>query len=183
MSMKKKDFQIPEILKHVLADSLRNTADSGVLLIEKNKELFDVLYKLSFSAPYPYSMRSARILQLYCEKHPHDFDPYLQEITEKIKNSAIGGIKRNYLKIIYEFSGIENIEDPGLLVDICFKWLLSPSEDLAVRYYCLEILNKMVHLEPLLKNEFLASLDLVIKTDNTSIRSRAMIVLHALQNE
>ncbi len=176
MAKRTKKAQIPEIFTEVLADSLRATADKGVLLIQQDVSIFELLYKLSFSAPYPYCMRSARILQLYCEKDHRAFDPYLQEIAEKIKDSKIGGIKRNFLKIIHEFSGIENIEDPGLLVDLCFKWMMSQHEDLGVRYYSLEILNKMMKLEPLLKNEFLVNLEILIKADNTSMKDRALII-------
>lgn len=180
MPRSKKELPIPDVLKHALSDSLRETADSGVALIEKDTSLFDTLYELSFTLPYPYCMRSARILLLYCEKHKNAFDPYMQEITEKIKSSKIGGIKRSYLKIIYACSGIEKINDPGLLVDLSFKWLLSQNEDLAVRYYCMEILYLMIKTEPLLKNEFCATLEIVSKIDLTNIKQRATIMLNEI---
>lgn len=134
--------KIPDFVNG-LGDSGRFTADLAVDAIGDNPMIFRELIDLSFSQPYPTSMRTARVAQLYCEKNPAMILPYIDEIIEKMGHSKVEGVRRSFLKVINDHLGPEKISDPGLLVQRCFEWLASPSESVSVRYHCLGILGKL----------------------------------------
>jgi hypothetical protein len=178
--MKKQKFIVPEIFSFVLSDSSRATADSGVNLIISDAKLFDQLFSISFASPYPYGMRAARIIQLYCEKETSLLKPHINEVVERIPDCKISGVKRCYLKVLSEFVDLKTIKEPGILAGICFDWLMSLNEDTAVRTFCMEILYKMTAIEPDLKQELVSSIEFHFDDSSTGFRNRAKKILKKL---
>ena len=157
----------PDFIKG-LFDSGRATADLAVEAIENNPQRFRNLIDLSFTQPYPIGMRTARVVQLYCEKNPEFIIPYLDEIIEKIATNKIDGVNRSYLKVIDDCTGPEVLSEPGPLVQLCFDWLLSPKEAVSIRYHCLGILYKLSIKIPELKPELRSVLEFISEESSTS---------------
>lgn len=178
--MKKQKFIIPEIFSFVLSDSLRATADAGVEMIIKSANLFKQLYAISFSAPYPYCMRAAHIIQLGCEKKPDILKNDINEVVEHLPGIKISGVKRCYLKVLDEFTDLKTIKEPGILAGLCFDWLMSMSESTAVRIYCMGILYKMTEIEPDLKQELVSSIEFHFDKSSTGFKNRANKILKKL---
>jgi hypothetical protein len=151
-----------------LGDSGRATADMAVVAVDNDAELFREVIELSFSQPYPINMRTARLAQLCCEKNPSLILPHLNEVIEKISISNNDGVKRSYLKVINDYTGIESIEDPGFLVQTCFDWLMSPRTAIAVRYHCMGILMKVSNKIPELKPELQSVIEFMIEGEELS---------------
>jgi hypothetical protein len=151
-----------------LFDSGRATADLAVEAIANNPQRFRNLIDLSFSQPYPIGMRTARVVEIFCEKNPEFIIPFLDEIIEKIASSKIDGVKRSYLKIINDHTGPEVLSEPGPLVHLCFDWLLSPKEAIAVRYHSMGILYKLAVKIPELKPELRTVLEFLMEESGTS---------------
>lgn len=151
-----------------LGDSSRATMEMGALAVGEDPALFREVMDLSFSQPYPVNMRTARVVEICCEENPERILPYLEEVIEKISISTTDGVKRSYLKIIDDYTGIDAIEDPGRLLQICFDWLLSPSEAASIRYHSLGILLKITGRYPELIPELISALSLIIEEGNPS---------------
>lgn len=151
-----------------LYDSGRATADMAVEAVGDNPLRFLEVIDISFKEPYPACMRAARVAQLCCEKRPEFILPYLDEIIEKITITNVDGVRRSYLKVISDSVDIKKIAEPGLLVQYCFDWLLSPKEAVSVRYYCIRILNKTCNILPELKSELRAVLVFLIEEGSLS---------------
>jgi hypothetical protein len=161
--------------------SERIVADLAVEALEKNPGAIRELVDLCFTEEYPMAMRAARALQLYCEKHPAEIYPFLEECTEKVIQSKIDGVKRNFLKIISEFIDIRRIEDPGNLLNACFNWLQDPGEKPATRIHALEIVYKIGKTEPEILNELRASLELIGPESEISLRNHSARLLKRLE--
>ncbi len=160
-----------------LSDSGRKTADMAVEAVGNDPARFALLMDMSFSKPYPLCMRTARVVQLCCEKNSNLILPYLDEVIIKISNSKVEGVKRNFLKIIDEFVDFSLIKDNALLLQNCFDWLVNPAEALGTRYYCIGIIEKFCRYEPELLGEFLNSLEFCLGEAPAGFRNRATKVL------
>lgn len=144
-----------------LYDSGRATMDLGVEAVNNDPVLFREVVELSFSQPYPINMRTARVVQLCCEKNPALILPLLDEVIERMATAKTNGVKRSYLKVINDYTGIKCLNDPGLLLQICFDWLMSPREAIAIRYHCLGILLKISEVIPEIRPELLTVVEFI----------------------
>lgn len=142
-----------------LCDSSRTTADIAVKAVSDNVEYFKKLVDISFNEKYPVNMRASRVVQLCCERNVQLIMPFIDEIIPKLSQANVSGVKRNFLKLINEFVGPQNLKDPGMLVKICFDWLMSNNEATAVRFHCMEILFKISLIETDLSGELLSVLE------------------------
>jgi hypothetical protein len=157
--------------------SERVVADLAVEALEKNPAAIRALVDLCFIEKYPMAMRAARAFQLYCEKHPDEFYPFLEECTEKMIQSKIDGVRRNFLKIISEFIDISRLQDPGKLLNACFNWLQDPGEKPALRIHAMEIVFKLGETEPEILNELRASLEMIGPESEISLRNHSAKML------
>lgn len=139
----------------------------------KNRKFFDNLFSVIISEEKKYSVRASYVLCLISCKMPELVKPRVSEIIniiQKVKNS---GIKKNLLKIFESYITIEDENILGLLVDMCFQFVLSPSESVATRVYSMEILYKITKYEPDLKNELILVLDDVMINSDKALLGRA----------
>lgn len=167
--MKKKERQQnkPDFING-LGDSGRATMDLAVEAINGDPLLFREVMELSFTQPYPINMRTARVAQLCCEQDPGLIQPWMDEVIQKISIATTDGVKRSYLKVINDYTGIDGIADPGLLVQTCFDWLISPREAIAIRYHALGILMKTCKKIPELTPELISVLHFILEEGTTS---------------
>jgi len=158
--------------------SERAVADMVVTMIGNDPMLFEEVFVLSYTRPYPLSMRAARAIQLCCEKKSWLILPHLPKMLEIILQTNISGIRRNYLKIIAEFIPPEQISESGLLLDSCFRWLMNPGEPPAVCYYCMDIIVLMAKKEPDLRYELEAVIENRLEYDKSpSFQNKATKIL------
>lgn len=171
--------QVPDFISG-LGDSGRATADLAVIAIDNNPDNFKLLIDICFTEPYPTCMRAARVVQLFCEKNPDFILPYFEDIIENITKSKADGVKRNFLKIIAEYSDFSIVKDNSTLLQIAFDWLVSTKESVAVRYYCILICEKFCQYEPELIPEFKATLEFCLDESPKGFCNRALKVLKKL---
>ena len=163
-----------------LGDSGRATADLAVVAIANDADNFRHLLDISFSEPYPIGMRAARVAQLFCEKNPEFIIPYLDEIIERICHTKVEGVKRGFLKIIADSVDFKLVKDNSNLLQLAFDCLVSPTEAVAIRYYCIIICEKFCQYEPDLKPELKASLEFCMTEASPGFCNRALKVLKKL---
>lgn len=160
--------------------SERAVADMAVAALEEKPEEIRALLDLCFLEEYPLSMRAARALQLYCESHPNDLNPYLEESVDKMLQSKIDGVRRNFLKIYAHFIDIDNIREPGQLLNTCFLWLQDPGQKPGLRIHAMDLIYKLGIKEPGLHHELKVSLELIDDNSEPSIRNCARKMLFKL---
>lgn len=161
----------PDYISLLAMGSERAVADMAVTALEENPGDLRPFLNLCFLEQYPLSMRASRVIQLYCEKHPDDIYPYLEETVDKMLASKIDGVKRNFLKVYDEFIDINRLEEPGPLLNACFDWLLDPSEKPGTRIHSMNVIFNISKKEPDLLKELYATLDIAGEEGETSIRN------------
>lgn len=151
-----------------LSDSSRLTMELGAEAVNDDPELFREVVGLSFTQPYPINMRAARVAEICCQYNPGLILPHLPEVIDKMAVSTTDGVKRSYLKVIDDYTGINSLSDPGRLMDLCFEWLLSPAEAVSIRFHALGILLNIRDEIPEITPEIATGLAFIVEEHELS---------------
>lgn len=151
--------------------SERAVADLAVKVIEASPGSLKDILDLCWLEQYPLSMRAARVAQLYLENHHDEIYPYLNEIIGKTLKTGIEGVRRNFLKVIADFVDIEEITEPGLLLNACFDWLNDGSIPPGTRVYSMAIIFKIGRNEPDILRELAATIEIIMEEGEISIKT------------
>jgi hypothetical protein len=164
-----------------LVDSSRLIADMLVSDIGNNKEKFAEMMNLALRDEYPLSMRAARVIALCVEINTELIAPHLHGMVEALDRISVEGVKRSFLKIFAEMP-VELDEDMlGILTDRSFNWVVDQKEAIAIRYYAIDILVKVVKLYPEIKVELTESLNSILENDSSALLVKSKKVLKYLQ--
>lgn len=126
--------------------------------VGKNKKRFRQLMASFLKGEYRITQRSAWIVNLCAEKHPELIRPYLKQMIKRMQEPGVhDAVKRNVVRIL-QFIDIPDAL-LGEVTRVCFDYLASPNEPIAVRVFSMTVLGNIAQKEPDLKHE----LQLVIK--------------------
>ena len=170
-----------DFVETLKTESSRALVDLVASAVGNNPTHFKTVFDLCFESRYPVSMRASWVIQACCENYPELINPYIQNLFEKIKDSKVDGVKRNFLKIISEHTELKQIKDAGLLIDTCFNWLYSPDSAIAIKYYSMNIIYRYCEIEPDLKNEFCIVLEEITEHSSKGLKSRIRKILKELK--
>ena len=174
---------IPDFKSILDMGSERIVADLAIKVVENTPGSFRALLDLCFLEQYPLSMRAARAVQLYCEQHPDEIYPYIDEVVDKTIQSQIKGVRHNFLKIFAEYIDIEKISDPGPLLNTCFEWLLNARLTPAVRIHSIGVIYKLGLKEPGLHHELALTIDLLTEDAEPSFKNYAGKIMKKISRQ
>lgn len=150
------------------------------VLVEK-PEYNEVFWDLIFNGTGVIPWRSAYVIDKHSEKYPSSIQKYIPIMIEKLPALKEDGLKRHFLRMLQRATLPE--ETLGLLIDVCFRWLSSPGEAIAVRVHAMQIIYDVSQDFPDLKPELVLTLESIIGISNPGIISRASKLLFALRKE
>ena len=90
-------------------------------------------------------------------------------------------MKREFVKIIADSPLPEDEEQLGILLGICFEWLNSANEAIAVKVHCMQILLMISRQIPEIIPELKTTIELAMQEGSPAIVSRGRQVLQKLQ--
>ena len=163
-----------------LVDSSRRIADLVVADIGNNPGKFAEVMDIALRDEYPLSMRAARVIALCIENNPGLIVPHQQKIVDAFENLSVEGVKRSFLKIFAEIPVEINEELIGILTDRSFNWLVDEKEAIAIRYYAIDILLKVVKIYPEIKGELTDALNYIRENDSTALQTKSKKVINYL---
>jgi hypothetical protein len=166
-----------------LVDSSRLIADILVKDIGNDKEKFSEMLEIALLDKYPVSMRAARIIALCIEENPDLITNYFKRIAEALPGIKVDGVKRGFLKMLADTSISFDEESAGFLTDIAFTWLEDSSQAIAIRYYCIEILQKVSLQYPEIGDELTVILKNMPEDISAGLQSKRLAVLNALKKK
>ncbi|MDL2262860.1 hypothetical protein LJC11_05105, partial [Bacteroidales bacterium OttesenSCG-928-I21] len=129
----------------------RNNTDYAANWALENPENFEELYQLIFSENAKVAWRAAWVLEKSQLKHSEIFTDKITEIISSLPHFKHDGSKRCLLLIIMRSPLPDPI--PVDLINICFDWMMSAKESVAVQVNSMKILDKICEQEPDLRHE------------------------------
>jgi 8-oxo-dGTP diphosphatase len=150
----------------------------------ENPVLFRKLLEYSYSDDHKLAFHSSWILTKVSDRVPELFYPHLDEIVEGLVRLDNESAIRSLLRIISQ-SDIEKLGDNkhGVLADYCFSQLRSGFSAIALKVYSMEILYRLIIKYPDLKNELVASIQLLQSDGSGAIISRGRQILGKLSGK
>jgi hypothetical protein len=139
------------------------------------KKIIDII----FTAPAPLPHRASWLLTVISRKHPELITPYITKLINSLPLFRIDGVKRNIIGALCTQEIPKRLQ--GKLVELCFGFILSPSETVAVKVLSLEILSTLVKDHPDLKNELIAVIEDQIPKTTIAFKARGSKVLKKLK--
>ncbi len=147
--------------------------------IGNNAEEFNKIIEIIYNQEAPLPQRAAWLLATVNQKHPALLTPYIPQFIETIQKFKIDGIKRHILLVLAS----QVIPQPlqAKLIDICFEFILSPSEAVAVKVHAMQIIANLAKQYPPLKGELKSVINQQLPKSTAAFSARAKRILKEME--
>lgn len=146
--------------------------------IGPNQEAFDELLELFLGDDYRVTQRAAWVVSHCADNHPWLIDKHLQPIIENLQKPVHVAVKRNTVRILQFVDIPEDLL--GITAEICFDFLNSGKETIAVKAHSMTILYNIVKKFPELKEELKLSIEDQLPFGSAGFKNRGSKILKAL---
>jgi len=170
-----------EIRKLLSGDSSRSFTDCMSALIIEDEALRARFWEMFFANEEPYSRRAAWALDTVCESHPEWAQPYVKRLIEALKIFEHDGLKRHSLHLLGRIEIPDDLK--GELINVCFGWLISPTEAVAAKVYSMDILYQLSQQFPEIKHELIDSIEFGMHDGTPGYQNLAKKLLVKLYSE
>ena len=146
-----------------------------------NKEIYGILWKIINENKKFVSWRAAWLFEHMAFEKPNKSISFLDDIINSLPYFKYNGQKRHMLKVIqlYEFSE----EQKGKLLNICFGFLMSKNEPVAVKMHSINILYKISLSLPDIKPELVSSIKYNLPDATSGFKNAAKKILVKIQKK
>lgn len=97
------------------------------------------------------------------------------ELLCNCKPNLYNAVKRNTIRFLQDIQIPEKYQ--GTLMEICFKYLESPTEALAVKVFSMQVLDNLAKLYPEIKPELKLLIEEQLPNQTAGFKSRAKKIL------
>ncbi len=160
----------------ILAEHSKKQCDKIVAWVGDEQKRFDELFELFLHSEYRVTQRAAWPLSYCVIAHPHFIHPHYGGLIYNLKRPNLhDAIKRNTVRLLQVVDIPEKYE--GDIMDICFQYLQSPKEPVAVKVFSITVLGNFAKKYP----EIIPEIKLLIKEQlphqTAAFKSRAKKLL------
>jgi len=159
--------------------SSKENAESIAQYIGADPDRFTELMALFLGDEYRLTQRAAWVLSKCIDQHPWLLSPYLEKVIYNLQGDVSVAVKRNTVRILQNIDIPEDLMGP--LADVCFQFLESGEEAVAVKVFSMTILFNITKKEPDLKNELRLLIEDQLPYGSAGFKSRAKKILPHLQ--
>jgi hypothetical protein len=147
--------------------------------IGHDAQRFNELMHLFLGNEYRVTQRAAMVVNTCAEQSPELIKPWLTKLIRNLDSPGLhDAVKRNTIRIL-QFMPIPKSQR-GRVTIICFQYLQSKTEAIAVRVFAMSVLGIICKTEAGLKNELKLILERDFQYEGAAYRSRASKLLKYL---
>ena len=166
-----------DLRKTILAEHSKAQANKIIEWVGDSQQRFDELFNLFLNDEYRVQQRAAWPLSYIAIAHPHLIKKHFRKLLSNLKKSNHhSSIKRNSVRLL------QHIEIPaiyhGEIMNLCFNYVSSPNEAVAVKAFSLIVLQNLAKKYP----EILPEIKLIIEErwnyETAAFRSRAKKIFY-----
>lgn len=146
-------------------------------LIDQDDDLFKALINLYFDHKNMDLARKAAWILRHCvEQHPHLLNPFVKKLIKYLGTDGLhNAIKRNGLAVLEKVHVPEDLYGP--LANICFEFVVSGKEPVAIKAYSMSILDKIGDKIPEIRHELKLIIQDLIPYESAGFKTRARKIL------
>ena len=112
------------------------------------------------------------------EKHPEIALNHLSQIIQKLPDLTSTGTIRSLLRMLCRYE--INKKDQGILVDLCFNYMVSELYPVAVKVHAMQIIFNHSLMYPELKKELVTVIEDQVGNNSVGFKSRGMRIIRQL---
>jgi hypothetical protein len=152
-----------------------------LLIVEviKSESHFIKLLELALHEKDPLSWRASWVLDGSDEKKPGLARKHISKIVKALPGLESKGTIRSLLRLLTRHEIPE--EEQGLLIDLCFSYLISELYPVAVKAHAMQIIYNHVLLYPELKGEFIAVIEDQAENNSVGFKARGNILIKKME--
>ncbi|MCD4709595.1 MAG: hypothetical protein K8R52_02015 [Bacteroidales bacterium] len=145
----------------------------------KSESHFNSLLQLVLHEKDPVKWRASWVLDGSDEKRPGLARQHISEIVRALPGVESKGTLRSLLRMLTRYDIAE--EEQGLLIDLCFNYLVSEQYPVAVKAHAMQIIYHHVLLYPELKDELIAVIEDQAENNSAGFKSRGSILIKQME--
>ncbi len=141
-----------DLKKEILKEHSKAQAHKLTDYVGNSRTRFKALVEVYLGGPYRVTQRAAWPLSICAERSPNLILPHLKKLLDFLSKPDIhDSVKRNTIRLL-QFIDIPK-RNYGQVTELCFKYLQSKNEPIAVKVFSMTVLSKIIKDEPDLRNE------------------------------
>lgn len=149
-----------------------------VRYVDNDKKRFAELMNLFLGNIEVISQRAAWAVSYCAEGHPELVSPYLERMLDNLNQRVHDAVKRNTIRTFQDIDIPEKLQ--GKAADICFRFLYSNDETIAVKVFSMTVLHNLSKEHPDLRNELRMAIEEQMPYASAGFKSRGKKILKAL---
>lgn len=136
----------------ILAEHSKANCTRIVTWVGDSQTRFDELFNLFLNSEYRITQRAAWPLSYCVINHPGFISKHFTKLVKNLHKPKLhDSIKRNTVRLLQHIDIPQKFH--GEIMDICFKYISSPDEAVAIKAFSLTILQNLAKQYPEIKNE------------------------------
>ena len=156
----------------ILAEHSKATCDRIVSWVGSSQRNFDELFNLFLNSEYRVNQRAAWPLSYCVIAHPSFISKHFAKLINNLQRPRLhDSVKRNSVRLL------QHIDIPkkfhGKVMDICFGYVSSADEPVAIKAFSLSILQNLSKQYPEIKNEIRLIIEERWQHETAAFHSRA----------
>ncbi len=140
---------------------------------------FRSLLEIALYDKDPLAWRAAWLLDGSDEQYPGSAAIHISTVVQQLPQLESKGSLRSMLRLLCRYEIKE--EDQGLLIDLCFGYMVSEIYPVAVKVHAMQVIYNHVLLYPELKGELVSVLEDQIANNSVGFKSRANRIIRQLE--
>ena len=157
-------------------------AEKNLFIAEvgQSEEKFQTLLELTLHEKDPLAWRAAWILDGSDEQLPGLASGSVSTIIQRLPQLESKGALRSLLRLLCRYEVAE--DDQGMLVDLCFSYMVSELYPVAVKVHAMQIIYNHTLIYPELKDELVTVIEDQVANNSVGFKSRGMRIIRQLEN-
>jgi hypothetical protein len=156
----------------ILQEHSKRQCDAIVAWVGQDQKRFDELFQLFLNSEYRVTQRAAWPLSYCVIKYPGLMNNNYGELINNLKKTNLhDSIKRNTVRLLQAVDIPKKYE--GGVMEICFKYLESPNEAVAIKAFSLTVLGNLAKEYPEIIPEIKLMIEEQLPHQSAAFKSRA----------
>lgn len=165
-----------DLLHKILSGHSRKLCDEIVAWVGDDQKRFDELFKLFLSHEYRIVQRSAWPVSYCVQANPSFISKYYPKLIRKLQaGDQPDAVKRNGVRLL-QYADIPQ-KYCGSVMDLCFQFVASADEAVAIKAFSLTILGNLAKKYPDIIPEIKLLIEEQIGREKPAFKSRALKLL------
>ena len=168
-----------DLREEILKEHSKAQRDKIIAWIGDNQQRFDELFELFLHDDYKVTQRSAWPLSHCVIAHPHFIKKRFGQLINNLSKPGIhDSIKRNTVRILQDMEIPKKYQ--GQVMDLCFKYVESPTEAVAIKAFALTVLENLARHYPEIIPEIKLLIEEQLPNQTAAFKSRANSFLRSV---